>query len=548
MDLSPADRLTRKRNMLLQKQLDVQLQIIREEYRMTRKDLDKGSKTLAEFLICLRHTAPGLQTYGQPDTRAMNAKSILLERRYELEGGEPGSDAVDGNKGKASQSSLGERTKRRPQSSKESLQRTGSAKDRSNERGDDIEDGAADRQKASSASAYRNEFFNRRIVLDSKRRSFLQHALDKNAGAPKGASKSDNPKPSPRAATHSGFYSNRDTKGEISTRPKSSTTPRTQRPVTPKYGREAESKMNEDSRKNVLEMFDVIFDPASDRPNGRIRSAGTTATPIYVPKEAFGPPVPVLDNCADQNPPPSNTKPTTGGANHPNGYLLNRRVAWSAPPKRRETPPIRPSTANQTSENNSNHPNRESQSVTPRSGTKHLIATTNSPRPRPKSHVPRASRELHTSSPSDTSGQQSPRPCTGHHERTPRKQSSCLPNGQLNGHADFNVDHKEPRVFTRRVVTQQELDMRRDRQRALGHMMNYVGAAAKQRPKASPQPNYELMRRSVAAPRQQVAGILAEIQSRRADTRAMLTKSKQIKTMVQTLVPEDMSPDESFSD
>ncbi|RUS85479.1 hypothetical protein EGW08_006755 [Elysia chlorotica] len=541
MDLSPADRLTRKRNMLLQKQLDVQLQIIREEYRMTRKDLDKGSKTLAEFLICLRHTAPGLQTYGQPDTRAMNAKSILLERRYELEGGEA-ADATD-SKPQSGLPAQSDKVKRRPQSSKESLQRSGSAKDRDNERGNDDEDGAAaERQKVSAASAYRNEFFNRRIVLDSKRRSFLQHALEKNGGASKGASSSGNPKPLPRAATHSGFYSNRDTKGEISTRPKSSTSPRAHRPVTPKYGREAESQVNTDSRKNVLDMFDVIFDPASDRPNGRISSAGTTATPIYVPKESFGPPVPVANNSLGDDP-PSVTKPTTNGGPNRNGYLLNRRVAWSAPPKRRDNPQTRPYT-----DNNDNHPSRESQSVTPRSGTQHTPNTANCRRPRPNSHIPRSSRDMRTSSPSDAPNQQAARPLTGHHENSTRRQTSVSSYGQQNGHVDAVSEQRDARVFTRRVITQQELDIRAQRQRALGQMMTFVGAAAKQRPKTAPQPNYELMRRSVAAPRQQVAGILAEIQSRRADTRAMLTKSKQIKHMVQTLVPEDMSPDDSFSD
>ena len=416
----------------------------------------------------------------------MNAKSILLERRYELESGEGASDATD-SKVLSGQPANSDRTKRRPQSSRETLQGAGSARDRDNERGDDNEDRGTERQKASSASVYRNEFFNRRIVLDSKRRNFLQQGLEKN-----GSSNSGNPKPLARAATHSGFYSNRDTKGEISTRPKSSTTPRAHRPPTPKYGREAESQVNEDSRKNVLEMFDVIFDPASDRPNGRVGSAGTTATPIYVPKESFGPPVPAVDSSTVV------TKPTTNGAQ--NGYLLNRRVAWSAPPKRRDIPLTRPSTGN-----NNNQPSRESQSVTPRSGTQHLTNTANSRKPRPNSHIPRASRDFSIHSPSDAQGHLSPRPLTGHHERTSRKQSSASPYGQQNRYTEFKPDQQESRVFTRRVITQQELDMRAQRQRALGHMMTYVGAAAKQRPKAAPQPNYELMRRSVAAPRQQVS-------------------------------------------
>ena len=440
----------------------------------------------------------GLHTYGQPDTRAMNTKNILLERRFEEEGGASSSDATDGKKLRGTNSSLTNKAKRRPQSSKEPSWRPTSARDKDNERGNDEEDGAAEKQKPSSASAYRNEFFNRRIVLDSKRRSFLQHALDKNAGVTKGNASSNNPKALPRAATHSGFYSNRDTKGEISTRPKSSTTPRTYRPVTPKYGREAESQVNADSRKNVLEMFDVIFDPTSERPNGRISSAGTAATPLYVPKESFGPPVPTT-NSNPNDTPNQKAEPTK----LQNGHLLNRRVAWSAPPKRREERAIRAAAATANPENN-NHPSRESQSVTPRSGTHHLTVSANAHRPRPNSHIPRSSRDLRTDSPSESPRHHSPRPQTAHRSQVSQRHASHPPQGQQNGHNDLNSDHKESRVFTRRVVTQQELDIRAQRQKALGHMMSFVGTAAKQRPKTAPQPNYELMRRSVAAPRQQV--------------------------------------------
>ncbi|GFN97116.1 hypothetical protein PoB_002362200 [Plakobranchus ocellatus] len=536
MDISPSDRLTRKRNMLLQKQLDVQLQIIREEYRMTRKDLDKGSKTLAEFLLCLRHTAPGLHTYGQPDTRAMNAKSILLERRYEQECGDVAASGKDGMSSQAIHPSVKDKTKKRPQSSKEPMRRAGSAKEREDQRGEEKEENG-ERQKPSSASAYRNEFFNRRIVLDSKRRSFLQHALEKNGGGTKGVSDSDTPKPLTRAATHSGFYSNRDTRGEMNTRPKSSTTPRTDRPATPKYGRDAETQRNEDSRKNVLKLFEVIFDPARETPNGKIRPAGTTATPLIVPKDSDSLPL------QESNPSTRAMAMSPRGATpYRNGYLLNRRVAWSAPPKRREDP-----SAGTVTDSSSSHPNRESQSVTPRSGTQHLAVSTEAQRPRPKSHIPKTSKNLHTSSPSDTLGLLSPRFSPRPHEQNGQGQIPSQPPRQNHEHSVSNPNHKDSRVFTRRVVTQQELDMRAQRQRALGKIMTTVGATGK-RPKTAPQPNYELMRRSVAAPRQQVAGILAEIQSRRADTRAMLTKSKQIKQLVQTLVPDEMLPDDSLSD
>ena len=52
-DLSPIDRLVRKRNCNLQKQLDVTLQILGEEYRQTKERMYKDERDCGKFLQVL---------------------------------------------------------------------------------------------------------------------------------------------------------------------------------------------------------------------------------------------------------------------------------------------------------------------------------------------------------------------------------------------------------------------------------------------------------------------------------------------------------------
>lgn len=70
------DRLTQKRNMQLQRALDVRLQILQKEYRMTRERMDKMGRDCTEFLTTVRQKYPGLEVYSQPDTRAMSAQAL----------------------------------------------------------------------------------------------------------------------------------------------------------------------------------------------------------------------------------------------------------------------------------------------------------------------------------------------------------------------------------------------------------------------------------------------------------------------------------------
>nr|KAG5712889.1 hypothetical protein BaRGS_007486 [Batillaria attramentaria] len=60
----------------------------------------------------------------------------------------------------------------------------------------------------------------------------------------------------------------------------------------------------------------------------------------------------------------------------------------------------------------------------------------------------------------------------------------------------------------------------------------------KKRPKTAP-PKYELIVRSMPAPRQTVVGILAQIENRKADMRAMLNTSKELQKSIKKLVPRE---------
>ncbi|XP_076464152.1 uncharacterized protein LOC143296218 [Babylonia areolata] len=78
------DRLLRKRNSNLQKQLDVTLQILSEEYRQCKERMYKEERDCGKFLQTLYETVPGLQSYGQPNTRSMSASGVLRDRQFSL--------------------------------------------------------------------------------------------------------------------------------------------------------------------------------------------------------------------------------------------------------------------------------------------------------------------------------------------------------------------------------------------------------------------------------------------------------------------------------
>lgn len=60
------------------------MQILREEYRQTREVIASCQRDCGYFLQRLHRTAPGLQAYCPPDTRAMRTNTLLRERRQSL--------------------------------------------------------------------------------------------------------------------------------------------------------------------------------------------------------------------------------------------------------------------------------------------------------------------------------------------------------------------------------------------------------------------------------------------------------------------------------
>ncbi|KAK7104257.1 treacle protein-like [Littorina saxatilis] len=75
-----------------------------------------------------------------------------------------------------------------------------------------------------------------------------------------------------------------------------------------------------------------------------------------------------------------------------------------------------------------------------------------------------------------------------------------------------------------------------------GHPVGSSSAGAK-RPKTAPSKS-ELSHRSMPAPRQTVAGILAQIENQKANTRHMLRESKQLQKMIKNLVPWEQGLDD----
>ncbi|ESO93505.1 hypothetical protein LOTGIDRAFT_232587 [Lottia gigantea] len=67
------------------------------------------------------------------------------------------------------------------------------------------------------------------------------------------------------------------------------------------------------------------------------------------------------------------------------------------------------------------------------------------------------------------------------------------------------------------------------------------------RPKSAP-PNYELLGKSPALPRQQVAGIMAELESRRAATRSLIEKSRIIQKQVKRITADQGIESDSESE
>ena len=228
----------------------------------------------------------------------MNAKNIILERRFS-DTENAGCSAV--------------RSK--------SYQRSVSA----------VEDIRSDRESGHSETnnqpngrppTGRQEFWNRKIVLDSQRRSLFNQTPERNTAR------------SSASEEKSGLFTGRDSVNDRHT-PRHS---RSSRGKNARYGRNAYTEKDESVRKHVLSRFDGIF--VADQPRSMISHRTPAATDIYIPEHD-------CDNNQSEN-----------ENDNKRGYVTNRRVAWSAPTKRRENVCVSAAA----------YDKRQSLSVTPRSG------------------------------------------------------------------------------------------------------------------------------------------------------------------------------------
>ncbi|XP_059161173.1 uncharacterized protein LOC131944515 [Physella acuta] len=400
MENVQVDRRTRKRNIQLQQQLSYRLQLLNEEYRMVKETQEETRQQLAEFLMCLTHKAPGLSSYGHPNTRAMDLKHHTIARRYDL--GENGSSQL----ADTGSSPLKESSKRSTDRSKTPLQR--------------------------SEPLSRKEFFNRKIMLDSRRHSFLTNSL--KSSSENISIKVDTPRPKTQEGRLASVGSTIQTKAGKSRIAKSSSEPRGDR--VQKWAvknKKDEATMRQDAaRKSILNQFSIIFDLSQSR----------------VDKSSDSPTREESNASVDSMQQPTFNKPSAN---------LAQKVAW---------------------------------------GTREVR------------HFD----------------------CTDLVE--------CLEDSRLSSHSVKTHVSVRQHVFAGGV---RPTSTRVCRHRCADEHVS----SSHRRPKTAP-PNYELKQRAMVAPRQQVAGILAEIQSRRATTRALLHRSKQLNGIVKQLAPPEL--DESFSD
>ncbi|XP_067680469.1 uncharacterized protein [Haliotis asinina] len=84
VDMSMTERLMRQKNMTLQRQLEVTLRILDKEDRTSQQQHVKLFQEYTHFLRDLTVRCTGLDTYSQPDTRAMRKNAALKERRLSV--------------------------------------------------------------------------------------------------------------------------------------------------------------------------------------------------------------------------------------------------------------------------------------------------------------------------------------------------------------------------------------------------------------------------------------------------------------------------------
>uniref|UniRef100_A0A2C9LL91 Uncharacterized protein n=1 Tax=Biomphalaria glabrata TaxID=6526 RepID=A0A2C9LL91_BIOGL len=405
MDAPLLDRLTRHRNMQLQRQLDVKLQILDEEYRLIKQDQEKHDEEMSQFCECLKHTAPGLNGYRQPNTKAMSIKNpTLLRKLVKWES--------SASKGKRKSLSSCETHGSNPwKVSQGSLQNSET------------------RSRSSGDSTSRNSFFNKKIVLDARRRSFITKEINSNRRV---------------SLAESGQNDIQSMFSKVNTLVSvvATASPRFMKSLKPKYGREAFSAQERSLRNNVLNKFNDIF-TKNKHVETQLLSASLPVTKISPVSAKAGSFFELTELASEQD--SNDDVHTTGDA------VSRQHVAMA-----------------------SSHQGGVGQSCS-----------------------------------------------VAHSART--------------------LTLKRP------LLSPDEAELRRRLLRERPDSIHVSDSRHKHRAMTAPA-NFELKQRAVVATRQQLVGILAEIEWRKAGLRALLTKSNQLRHTIRTLTPFQLDDPESLSD
>ncbi|KAH9519009.1 hypothetical protein Btru_008905 [Bulinus truncatus] len=424
MDLPSIDRVTRQRNVQLQKQLEVKIQILNEEYRLIKQDQEKQDEEMIQFQMCLKNTAPGLDGYSQPNTKAMSIKNPTLLRKTGH-----WDSAVDKMQHRCNSNC--ESHGGNPWKLSQEIFRQGSM--------DGIN--LKSRSSASESSSRKNSIFNKKIVLDARRRSFISREIS--------SSKS-------QAASETVANAQKNIQtifSKVGTLISATTTQRGfNRSRRPKYGREAFSAQERTSRNVILDRFNTIF---TSNLRKDIHDSSLVMSPAVAVKK-FG------DDHSDLVP----VFELTEVATHASDAQANGNFSGGDVPLRGRRDVV--------------------------TSSDHVIA-----------HAGHGTAE-------GIIGGLSP------HGRAPR--------GDPEGAELLRRLRFEDAIYAH------QSDPRH-----------------KHRPKTAPA-SYELKQRAIAAPRQQLVGILAEIEWRKAGIRAVLNKSKQLQHTIRTLTPFQLDEDENLSD
>ncbi|KAK6182754.1 hypothetical protein SNE40_010366 [Patella caerulea] len=435
-EISRVDRMLRKRNRCLQHQLNLRIQIMNKELKMSKSRVNKEMYDCNSFYKTIQGVYPGLEKYSHPDTKAMAMRNEEMYRRA--------AEARTANKG-------GKHRRSRVM--------IGDSRHIARE-------GQSQIQQSIYTTFKQNDQLNSGDITPSEPREHINDII----------------------------------------------------------------KNIEEERTSSLQ--------ATDEQNGAWRRSNTvlSATSVQSPHEP-------RHSQAVAAEIPENE--------HPIATLVRtmRQRICSAPPTRQVQfyqqsyrPMVghdRPKTAvgcvNELSsgKENTNHSSGNSHKIRPATSVATPARAINSPNSRPHSHKPRSASAIpgvasHEATQPDDSTKRVPPNAVCQRKTNARNtghSKSVLQNGETPDKAAWTD-------FMKKIRKRHELEDDQVR-----------------RPKSAP-PSYELLGKSPALPRQQVAGIMAEMENRRAATRALLEQSRLIQKQVKRITIEQgiITDDDDDSD